>query len=162
MDISCIRPLPQELKSAREELRTVGYELVHYTYIQAASVAVPVRHSIDDYLFGIHKIFGIYPPRVVIETHTRRYCNRKDVEPAVAFFLEQERPASAAATAASLMEPSNLLLAMAAPPLVLTMLGLGALENRQLAAQQVGRRKILAGLSEMPEFQKPHRFAGRA
>ena len=161
MDISCIRPLPQELKAVRGDLRTVGYELVYYTYLQAASVATPIRHRVDDYLFGFHKIFGIYPPRVVIETHTRRHCSKEGVPAAAAFILDQERSDNSSKLADFLKDPGNLLLGLAAPPLVLTMFGLGALGNRQKAAAQASRRDLLAGLSDMPEFQEPHRRAGR-
>ena len=79
MDISCIRPLPQEFKALRDELQCFGYELVSYTKSHAVSVAAPIRHSANDYLFGFHKIFGIYPPRVIIETHARRQCGKLDV-----------------------------------------------------------------------------------
>jgi len=159
MDISCIRPLPQEFKALRDELRCFGYELVHYTNSHAVSVAAPIRHSVNDYLFGFHKIFGIYPPRVIIETHTRRHCGKLDVPAVAAAFLEQERPASVREMAGWFKDPANLILSLVVPPYGLTMFGLGALANRQTLAEQASRKSLVTTLSDMPEFQEPYRRA---
>lgn len=159
MDISCIRPLPQEFKAFRDELRCFGYELLHYTNSHAASVAAPIRHNANDYLFGFHKILGIYPPKVIIETHTRRHCGKLDVAAAVAAILEQERPASTREMAGWFKDPANLILSLVVLPYGLTMFGLGALANRQKSAEQASRKSLLSTLSAMPEFQEPYRRA---
>lgn len=162
MNISCIRPLPQEFKALRDELRCFGYELVHYTNSHAVSVAAPIKHRSNDYLFGFHKIFGIYAPRVIIETNTRRHCGKLDVPAAVAAFLEQERPASAREMAGWFKDPANLILSLVVPPYGLAILGLGALANRQKSAEQASRKSLLSALSDMPEFQEPYRWARTA
>lgn len=159
MDITCLSALPQEFRALRDELRCFGYELVHYTDSHAVSVAAPIRHCADDYLFGFHKIFGIYPPRVIIETHARRNCCKLDVPAAVATFLEQERPASAREMAGWFKEPANLILSLVVPPYGLAMFGLGALSSRQKSTEQANRRNLLSNLSDMPEFQEPYRRA---
>ena len=159
MDISCIRPLPQDFKALRDELRCFGYELVHYTNSHAVSLAAPIRHSTNDYLFGFHKIFGIYPPQVIIETHARRHCSKLDVAAAAAAFLEQERPASALEMAGWFKNPANLILSLVVPPFGLTMFGLGAFANRQKSAEQASRKSLLSTLSDMPEFQERYRRA---
>jgi hypothetical protein len=159
MDISSIRPLPQEFKALRDELRCVGYELVHYTNSYAVSVAAPIKHSANDFLFGFHKIFGIYAPRVIIENHTRRHCGKLDVPAAAAAFLEQERPARAREMAGWFKDPANLILSLVVPPYGLTMFGLSAVANRQKSAEHASRKSLLIALSDMPEFQEPYRQA---
>ncbi len=157
MDISCIRPLPQEFRALRDDLRCFGYELVHYTNSHAVSVATPIKHHSEDYLFGFHKIFGIYPPRVIIETNVRRHCCKLDVPAAVAAFLEQERPANARETVGWFKDPANLILSLVVPPFGLALFGLGALGNRQKSAEQANRKNLLSQLADMPEFQEPYR-----
>lgn len=157
MDISCIRPLPQEFKALRDELRCLGFELVHYTNSYSVSVAAPIRHSADDYLFGFHKIFGIYPPRVIIETHVHRHCRKFDVPSAAAAFLLQEQPASVRKMVGWIKDPANLVMSLIVPPYALTMFGLGALANRQKSAELASRKGSLSTLADMPEFRMPYR-----
>ena len=157
MDISCIRSIPQELKALRDELRCVGIELVHYTESKAISVAAPIRHNPEDYLFGFHKVFGIYPPRVIIEIHTRRHCSRSNVPTLAATFLAQERPANVGEMAGWFKDPANLLLSIVVPPYGLTMFALGIFANKQKATAQSSRRNELGNLADMPEFEELYR-----
>lgn len=155
MDSSRIRPLPSEFCALRDDLRCVGYELLHYTAEHVASVANPIRHPVADYLFGFHKIFGIYPPRVIIETSNRRYCSYQSVRALSAALLESEKPARVAETVGWFKDPASLLLSVLVPPYGLTLFGLGVVGDRQKATEQSRRRALLPTLSEMPEFQQP-------
>ena len=51
--------LPPELRDFRDQLRVVGYELVHLTRAFAQDAARRVRHPYADYEFAIHRIESI-------------------------------------------------------------------------------------------------------
>jgi hypothetical protein len=56
-----LRPIPRELWPARDRFRVIDYDLVRYVEHYSESRARAVRHPVEDYQFGLHKISRIEP-----------------------------------------------------------------------------------------------------
>lgn len=163
MDITRLRALPGELRQVRDQLRVVGYELVRYTDEHAQSVSRPIRHPARIYEYGFHKISGIYPPRVVIESATRTYCSCDEVSDRANEILAAESLGSTTQLASSFFkDSSNVLLTVVVAPYALAMLGLAAAGNRGKKVEQERNRELLPRLSETPEFQQKARPSRRS
>jgi hypothetical protein len=149
-------PLPPEFHVHRNELRVVGYELVHYRPAFSRSQAERVRHSITEYEYGIHKIESI-------DDHGQLHVNPNPLFTSAAWipnwtkhFLEKERPAGLGMFKAFFHEPARTLVTLAAPPYGLALLGLAAIADRDDARRQRERRTSLSRLSELPVFVSPY------
>lgn len=149
-------PLPSELRGFRNQLRVVGYELVHFTRTFAEEAARRVRHPVADYEFAIHKIEHIDEQGQLHVNPHPFFSSAARVPDWTRYYVEKERPAGLGIFKAFFREPARTIITLAVPPYGLTLLGMAAVGDRVEAKRQRERHQQLDSLAELPKFIRPY------
>jgi len=153
-----LEPLPEEWKPLRDELRARGQELVRYTRNAARRDAQRVRHPSADYEYGLHKVFGIYPPKVrIYRDATRRLAADQLPHLAESCRNSDSTPSTGEAIKNFVKQPEHVVLGVVVLPYVLSLLGLGLFGLRQHRRHEAWVRSQLQSLDDTPVLYVPHR-----
>lgn len=153
---SDLQPLPAELRGCRDELRVVGYELVHYKPEFSRSRAVRVRHPPSEYEYGIHSIEVIDEQGLLHVNPNPFFTSASWIPNWVKHYQEKERPAGLGIFKSFFKEPARAIVTLVAPPYGLTLLGLAAIGDRTDAKRQRERRASLTSYADLPVFIRPY------
>ncbi len=146
-------PLPAELRVYRDQLRTIGFELVRYSKEHARSKAAPIRHPVADYEFAIHKIETIENVTGQIYINPNAFYSSAERVPSwTEYYLEKEKPEGFGLLTRWFKDPVSLALTVVVPPFGLAILGMSAIGDKMNKNQQEERRRSLARLSEIPKL----------
>lgn len=144
--------LPPFLLDARDQLRVVGYELVHYTNEHAREEANRYQHPPADYEYAIHKIEFVEQNdgQIYISEHAF-YCSEKRIPDWTKYYTEKEKPEGLSLLKA-IVNPVGAIVSILAPPFMLTALGMAGIGQYMKKRDQDTRRNELSALSDMPKF----------
>lgn len=148
-------PLPSEFRAHRDQLRIVGYELVHFKPQFAQKRAALVRHPITEYEYGIHKIETIDEQGQLHVNPNAHFTSATWIPNWTEHYREKEKPAGLGIFKGFFRDPARTLVALAVPPYGLALLGLAAIGDRSNARRQRDRHTSLSRLSDLPAFVRP-------
>jgi hypothetical protein len=148
--------IPGEFRVFRDQLRAVGYELVHYKREFAQAAARAFRHPVCDYEYAIHKIESVTEEGQLQISPIPFFTCAARISDWTRHFQEKESPAKLGLFARFFREPSNAIVTLVAAPYGLALFGLTAFGDRANAERQAKLLSSLPAFVDLPAFIRRH------